>query len=236
MDGGFSTHVLATASQAVRLSPAVDPAFAAISCCSGITTFAAIRKLGHIDKRDKILFIGAGGLGLMALQLFKVLHPDHPGPVVADIDQAKLDHAKAAGASDILNLKTSHKELERLAKSGNAPHSHTSHPFLFSHVLFSFFVLVASWVGDGFSGILDFVGAGPTLSQAVTLLSKGGKLVVVGLLGGTGHIPVPFFPLKDIQVVGNYLGTAEEFRVRLLPLPSNFLSPLTPPYSFVDRS
>jgi len=120
MNGGFSSHVIAKAEQAVPYGKA-DAAFAATACCSGITTFSAIKKLGRIADHERILFIGAGGLGLMALQLFKTLHPTHPGPVFADIDQARLDLTLKLGASGVINLKTDRKVLSEASKGMGRP-------------------------------------------------------------------------------------------------------------------
>jgi len=185
MQGGFSSHVLAHYSQVMPYGKA-DPAFAAVACCSGVTTFSAIKKLGKVDKDAKLLFIGAGGLGMMAVQLFKTLHPHHPGPIVADIDQTKLQLALENGASGILNLKTESDKVVNYAKG--------------------------SWFGDGFTGIIDFVGSSTTVTQGAQMLNKGGALIVVGLFGGASKLSTPVFPLKGISIVGNYLGSPEEFK------------------------
>lgn len=201
--GGFSTHVVAKESQAVRFQK-IDLPFAATCCCSGITTFSAIKKLGRVSDDDKILFIGAGGLGLMALQLFKAMFPTHPGPTFADIDPKRLEIAMEMGASETLNLKTDSNQILLNSKT--------------------------SWIGQGFQGILDFVGSAQSLTLSAPMLNKGGKVVVVGLFGGSAKVPVPLFPLKGISILGNYLGTLEEFKELINLLENN---KITPPPLFI---
>jgi D-arabinose 1-dehydrogenase-like Zn-dependent alcohol dehydrogenase len=70
--------------------------------------------------------------------------------------------------------------------------------------------------GGGFAGVIDFVGSGATFQQSVNLVNRGGKLIVVGLLGGSAKISIPILPLKGIQIIGNYLGSLEEFKVCLI--------------------
>ncbi len=113
----MSTHLLLPDEElAVPYSNAEEP-FVAMCCCSGITTYSAIKKIGKIGDDESVLFIGAGGLGLMAVQLFKILYPNHKGPAVADIDDAKLEAAKNSGASETFNMKKDLRNLQRKMKS-----------------------------------------------------------------------------------------------------------------------
>lgn len=74
----------------------LDPAVAAPFACSGLTTYAAVKKLGEIIVREPVLVIGAGGLGLMCVAILRAL--GGKGAVVVDIDPAKRAAALAAGA------------------------------------------------------------------------------------------------------------------------------------------
>jgi alcohol dehydrogenase, propanol-preferring len=75
----------------------LSPAEAAPYACSGLTTFSALKKVGEaVFRKEPILVIGAGGLGLMCLTLLKALGGH--GAVVADIDPVKRQAALDGGA------------------------------------------------------------------------------------------------------------------------------------------
>jgi D-arabinose 1-dehydrogenase-like Zn-dependent alcohol dehydrogenase len=96
-NGGFSNYVLVEHPRYLVASDSLPDAFAATLGCSGLTAFSALRKVGPINKDNRLLIIGAGGLGLAAVGLTRVLYG--VGPIVADIDGAKRQAAVEAGAA-----------------------------------------------------------------------------------------------------------------------------------------
>ena len=75
----------------------LDPAQIAPYACSGLTTYAALKKIGEQTYRQHpVVIFGAGGLGLMCLTLIKAL--GGAGAIVVDIDPAKRQAALEAGA------------------------------------------------------------------------------------------------------------------------------------------
>src|SRR5262249_23097818 len=75
----------------------VDPAWAATLSCSGLTTYSAVSKLHPIPRDEWVAVMGAGGLGLMAIEMLRA--SGHERIVAVDIDAAKLEAARAAGAA-----------------------------------------------------------------------------------------------------------------------------------------
>jgi alcohol dehydrogenase len=65
--------------------------------CSGLTAYAALRRLADHAARGPVLLIGLGGVGSMGLGLARTMFAD--APLVADIDAAKRAAALAAGAA-----------------------------------------------------------------------------------------------------------------------------------------
>lgn len=59
---------------------------------------------------------------------------------------------------------------------------------------------------------IDFVGAESTLDFAQGAVGKAGAVVVAGLLGGRFSIPIPMFPLRQLAILGSYVGTLAEAR------------------------
>ena len=95
-DGGFADHILVPHPRYLLDLKGIDPVAAAPLACSGLTTYAALKKVLPIARREPILVMGAGGLGLMFLGLLAAM--GGKGAVVVDIDPHKREAALAAGA------------------------------------------------------------------------------------------------------------------------------------------
>ncbi len=100
-DGGFSQYVLVPRSRYVVPAGQVDLKLAATFACSGLTAYGALKKLPPMSAGDRVLIIGAGGLGLAAVAIAPLV--TGAGLVVADLDQDKLDAAQALGAQVLFN-------------------------------------------------------------------------------------------------------------------------------------
>jgi D-arabinose 1-dehydrogenase-like Zn-dependent alcohol dehydrogenase len=96
-DGGFSSYVLVDHPRYLVEFDPLPEAFAATLACSGLTAYSAVKKAGPVDADNPLLTIGAGGVGLAAVNMARTLYDT--GPVVADIDAAKRKAALDAGAS-----------------------------------------------------------------------------------------------------------------------------------------
>lgn len=94
--GGFSDHVIVPHSRYLFDKGDVSDSLAATYACSGLTAFGALKKVGEIRGDDNIVIIGAGGVGMMAIQIARALGMD---PIVVDIDEAKLSAAKDLGVT-----------------------------------------------------------------------------------------------------------------------------------------
>ena len=96
-DGGFASHVLVPHPRyLIDFSP-LSPAFAGTLMCSGLTAYAALKRLSSLAKRGPVLLVGLGGVGMMGLSIARALY-DQP-PLVADIDAGKREAALKAGAA-----------------------------------------------------------------------------------------------------------------------------------------
>ena len=95
-DGGYADHILVPDSRYLIDLGDLDPVAAAPLVCSGLTTYSALKKAGPVLQQDRIVVIGAGGLGLMALNLLQLL--GSPGAVVLEPHAEKRQAAIEAGA------------------------------------------------------------------------------------------------------------------------------------------
>ena len=95
--GGYADHLLIPHPRYLVDASGIDPAWAATLSCSGLTTYSAVSKLKPIPREEWVAVMGAGGLGLMAIEMLKAL--GHERIVAVDIDPAKLAAARAEGAA-----------------------------------------------------------------------------------------------------------------------------------------
>lgn len=66
--------------------------------------------------------------------------------------------------------------------------------------------------GGGFDEIVDFAGNEKSMAFAVSVLARGGKIAVSGLMGGTFSIPQVQWIYKRMTIEGFMTGTLEEGR------------------------
>ncbi|MEZ5729828.1 MAG: alcohol dehydrogenase catalytic domain-containing protein, partial [Burkholderiaceae bacterium] len=85
--GGYADHILVPHPRYLVDASGIDPTFAPILACSGLTTYSAVRKLMPANPKDWILVMGAGGLGLMATAMLSAL--GHENIAVGDIEASK---------------------------------------------------------------------------------------------------------------------------------------------------
>lgn len=97
VDGGFATHVLVPHSRYLLDYAPLSADFAGALMCSGLTAYAALKRLTARPERGPVLLVGLGGVGMMGLAITRALFRE--APVVADIDLEKREAAMAAGAA-----------------------------------------------------------------------------------------------------------------------------------------
>ncbi len=101
--GGFAEYVLVPHPRYLLDIGSLEPAQAAPLACAGVTTYSALKKLGNRIETDPVVIIGAGGLGLMAIEVLKAL--GGRGAIVVDIDPVKREAALAAGAVQVIDAR-----------------------------------------------------------------------------------------------------------------------------------
>ena len=101
--GGFADYVIVPHPRYLLDIGSLEPAQAAPLACAGVTTYSALKKMGDRLKTDPVVIIGAGGLGLMAIEVLKALGGQ--GAIVVDIDPIKREAALAAGALGVIDAR-----------------------------------------------------------------------------------------------------------------------------------
>ena len=174
-DGGYAEYVLVPDSKFLAKIDNLDPDAAASLACSGLTAFTAVRK-ALTNNPENILIVGAGGLGLMGVQITNAL--TKANIICADLDDEKLNSAKKLGATHIINTKQSDAVKEIMSICNE----------------------------KGVDSIIDFVNAPPTVKMDLSLIRKRGNIILVGLFGGSVELPLVSIPLKAITIQGAYTG------------------------------
>lgn len=114
--GGYADYVLVPHSRYLVDATGVEPSFAPILACSGLTTYSAVNKLKPFGRNDWIVVMGAGGLGLMAVAMLNAM--GHQRIVSCDIDPSKFAAARAAGAAETFNAADADTPAKLLALPG----------------------------------------------------------------------------------------------------------------------
>lgn len=102
--GGFSDYVIVPKGRFLVPVGNVDLRLAATYACSGLTAYGALKKMPRMSPKDRLLIIGAGGLGLASLAIAPLVTMARL--VAADLDPAKLEAATLQGAHVVFDTRT----------------------------------------------------------------------------------------------------------------------------------
>lgn len=178
LDGGMAEYMLVPSARLLVPLDGLDPAKAAPLSDAALTPYHAIKRaLPHLNGDSTVVVLGIGGLGHMAIQLLRVLAPARI--VAADVDDKKLEQAKALGADDTVNNRNAAEAAERIQQITGT---------------------------RGASLVLDCVGVQPTLDLGAKLLRRNSVWTIVGLGGGSHnfrHGSTPYGTLMSIPYWGS---------------------------------
>lgn len=174
-DGGYSDYALVPHYKYLAKLDGVNPDSATSVACSGLTAYNAIKK-SNMNSPEFLVIVGAGGLGLMGVQIAKAI--TKAKIICVDLDDSKLETAKEMGADFVVNS----KDPETSKK------------------------IISICNDKGADSVVDFVNAPPTAKLGISVLRKRGNLVLVGLFGGSMELSLVTIPLKSIIIQGAYTG------------------------------
>lgn len=174
-NGGYAEYVLVPHFKFLAKINGIDLDAATSLACSGLTAYTAIKKSNANSQHNMVIF-GAGGLGLMGVQIARAI--TNANIICVDIDDAKLTLAKELGADNVVNS----KDPEAAQK------------------------IISLCNGKGADCVIDFVNAPPTVKMGLAVLRKRGNMILVGLFGGSIDLSLVTIPLKAITIQGAYTG------------------------------
>lgn len=177
-NGGYADHIMVPHPKYLFDIGNMPADRAAPLACSGVTTFGALKKVPTL-KTEPTVIIGAGGLGLMCLALHQKMGGH--SAIVVDIDPAKREAARQAGAAHVVD--------------GGAPDAPAQ---------------IVTLTKGGAWAVIDLVGSSQTAKLGYDSLIKGGKYIIVGLYGGDFTVSLPPIPMRALTIQGSYVGSVHE--------------------------
>ncbi len=181
VDGGYAEYVLVPSYKyLVKIGDEIDIDSAATLSCSALTAYGAVKN-ANLRPDDNVVIVGAGGLGLMAMQLTKAVTGARI--IAMDIADDKLKAAKEdGGADDVINSKKEDpvKAIMELTNKLGA------------------------------DAVIDFVNASKTVETDMQFLRRRARLVLVGLFGGELKLSLVSMPTRAYRLIGSYTGTLSD--------------------------
>jgi len=176
-DGGYAQYAAIRNADfnCIKLPDSIDALSAAAIGCRYMTAFHAVTRQGALAAGQWVAVHGAGGIGLSAVQIAAAIG----GRVIAvDLADAKLEKARAEGASYTVNAGT-HDAV----------------------------AAIRDITGGGADLAIGGLGVASLVEAAVLSLRKGGRLVQVGLTSQAerGYVPLPLDHIieGEIEIAGS---------------------------------
>jgi propanol-preferring alcohol dehydrogenase len=180
MNGGYAEYVLIPSYKyLVKISDGMDIDASATLSCSALTAYGAVKN-ANLKPDDNVVIVGAGGLGLMAIQLAKAVTGARI--IAMDLDDKKLEYAKKEGADTTVNSKNE-DPIKAIME--------------FTDKM-------------GADAVIDFVNASKTVESDMQFLRRRARVVLVGLFGGELKLSLVSMPTRAYKLIGSYTGTISD--------------------------
>lgn len=119
--GAFAEELIVDQSQVVVVPDDLDMAVASLLACGVITGVGAVTNTSSIDSRSTVVVVGAGGVGLNAIQGAAIVGAEVV--IAVDLAEEKLEIAKRFGATHVATPDTA-REVIKEATRGRKGVSH----------------------------------------------------------------------------------------------------------------
>jgi len=178
-NGGYAEYVSVPSYRYLVKLDKIDFDTAAVLSCSALTAYNGVKN-AELKPYDNVVIVGAGGLGLMAIQIVKAI--SEARIIVLDLDDNKLKAAKENGADITINSKKEDPVKSVMEVTDKL----------------------------GADAVIDFVNASKTVETDLLLLRRRAKVILVGLFGGELKLNLISMPTKAYRLIGSYTGNLNQ--------------------------
>ena len=205
-DGGYTEYLLVPAERYLVPLHSLAPRVAAPMVDAALTPYRAItRALPFIKPDHPVLVLGCGALGQFGVKILRALAGSEI--IAMDLDDKKLATAREYGATHTINASDTEAAQKILALSR----------------------------GIGVAAAFDFVGATSTLELSMAATRPAGRVVQIGLAGGTAHVSALTTIKPEVAVSVSWWGNIRELREVIAMAESGRLTPIALEFSPLEK-
>ncbi len=174
--GGLAQYAVVPATSVTPLLPGMDPVAAAVLGCAAFTAYGAVRRGADLRVGESVAVVAVGGVGANIVQLARAFGATTV--VAIDVSDEKLAPVLASGATHVVN------SAQQDAREA----------------------VFAITDGRGVDVAFEALGIPATWATALSVLGDGGRMVPIGLGGGTQGASVPINQLvrRGQRILGSY--------------------------------
>ena len=185
------------------------PASLGVYCDGGYADHMTVphpRYLLNLRGLDPVTAAPYACSGVTTYSALKKVEKDFATPIVifgaGGLGLMALSLLKAMGGKGAIVVDIDARKREAAEKAGALATVDSSAPDALAQL--------AVKAGEPIRAVVDLVGNAQTTQLGFDCLTKGGKLVMVGLFGGGAPWALPLIPIKAVTIQGSYVGNLRE--------------------------
>jgi S-(hydroxymethyl)glutathione dehydrogenase/alcohol dehydrogenase len=181
--GGFAEEMLVHQNAVVKIVPEMPLDRAALIGCGVTTGMGAVFRTAAVEPGSRVCVIGAGGIGLAAVQAARIVGAGQV--IVVDVTAEKLETARQLGATDTVDA-TAVEDVVAAVKELS---------------------------GGGVDYSFEAIGRKDTAEQAFNMLDLGGTATVIGMVPSKQMLEIRGIDLlSEKRLQGSMMGS-NRFRI-----------------------
>ena len=191
--GGFAEEMLVHEHAVVKVIDDMPLDRAALIGCGVMTGMGAVFRTAGVEPGSRVCVIGAGGIGLSAIQAARIAGAG--SVIVVDVSGAKLETARAVGGTDTVNASDVDDVVEAVKEIS----------------------------GGGVDYSFEAIGLKATAEQAFQMLDVGGQATVIGMVPPKEMVEIRGIDLLSEKGIQGSMMGSNQFRTDIPRLVQMYL-------------